>query len=180
MSIQLPRSKKALHFTGSVRSLAPERPTNALGQERPKAPPPPPPTRAVPLAPPRQPRRASARRVEAAKPEPMRAPLVSVDEEDINTQSLDREAIIAALFPIARRDKGTQPAPNLPVPHFRSAAEAQAQHAPPVIVRPPPSGGALPLSVWLVTALIAGIVSFNVAPQAVESVSQAVRAVAAP
>lgn len=112
--------------------------------------------------------------------EPMRAPLVSVDEEDINTQSLDREAIIAALFPIARRDKGTQPAPNLPVPHFRSAAEAQAQHALAVIVRPAPTGGALPLAVWLVTALIAGIVSFNVAPQAVESVSQAVRAIAPP
>lgn len=180
MSIQLPRSHKALHFTGSVKALAPERPANALGQERPKAPPPPPPSRAVPLAPP--PSKHASFPVKAAavitpgRLETMRGPLVSIDEEEIHTQSLDRDEIHAALFPVARRQNASQPAPNLPVPHFRSAAEAKAQHAAPVIVVKPPKGGALPLSVWLVAAMIAGIVSYNFAPQAVESVAHAVKA----
>ena len=38
MSIDLPHNQRALHFTGSVKALAPERPANALGQERPKGP----------------------------------------------------------------------------------------------------------------------------------------------
>jgi hypothetical protein len=114
----------------------------------------------------------------AAKLETMRGPLVSMDEEEINTQSLDRDAINAALFPVARREKASQPAPNLPVPHFRSAAAARAHHAEPNIVKAAPKGGALPLGVWLVTAMIAAIVSYNFAPQAIETVTHAVRSIA--
>lgn len=201
MSIQLPRSPRELHFTGSVRSLAPERPASELGRERPKKAPPPPLSRSVPPPARRvrggdvyavdvQPTPArSNERAGAAPPvsrakklETMRGPLVSVDEEDIQTQALDRDEIDAALFPIARR-ANPHPAPNLPVPHFRSAAEAKAHHARPALVAPRPAArdrSGLPLSVWLVAAMIAGIVSYNFAPQALETVAQAVRAIAPP
>jgi hypothetical protein len=202
MSIDLPRSFKELHFTGSVKALAPERSANALGRERPKGPPPPPPSRAVPsrpanvVAPPPKPVRSGdvyfadpqltpyigarpSERSEAAQPLKLttaRGQLVSIDEDpDLLTQSLDRDSIDAALFPIARRENASQPAPNLPVPHFRSAAEAKAHHAEPIIVVKAPKGGSLPLGAWLIAAVIAGIVSYQLAPQAVESVAQAVR-----
>jgi len=64
------------------------------------------------------------------------------------------------------------------VPHFRSAAEAKAHHAQPTIIVVKPKGGSLPLGVWLMAALAAGIVSYQVAPQAAESVSQIVRSYA--
>jgi hypothetical protein len=203
MSIDLPRSFKELHFTGSVKALAPERPAKALGQERPKGPPPPPPSRAVPsrpanvVGPPPKPVRSGdvyladpqltpyigarpSERSEAAQPLKLttaRGQLVSIDEDvDLLTDSLDRDFIDAALFPIARRENASQPAPNLPVPHFRSAAEAKAHHAEPAtIVVKAAKGGSLPLGAWLMAALIAGIVSYQLAPQAVESVAQAVR-----
>ncbi len=186
MSIQLPRNLKELHFTGSVKALAPARPANALGQERPKGPPPPPP----------KPRTAAAdvyvvdtqptpyfgarpsERADAAKSlvlTTMRGQLASMDE-DILTEALDRNEIDAALFPIARRENASHPAPNLPVPHFRSAAEAKAHHAEPtIIVAKQPKGGSLPMGMWLMAALVAGIVSYQLAPQAAASFSQIVR-----
>jgi hypothetical protein len=97
-------------------------------------------------------------------------------DEDLLTQSIDRDAIDAALFPIARRENASQPAPNLPVPHFRSAAEAKAHHREPAIIVKAPKGGSFPLGAWLLAALLAGIVSYQLAPQAVQSVAQAVRA----
>jgi hypothetical protein len=188
MSIQLPRNLKELHFTGSVKALAPVRPANALGQERPKA------ANGGPLlAPPPKPLRSGdvyvvdthptpyfggrpSERAEAAKPIKLttaRGQLASMDE-DLLTDAIDRDQIDAALFPVARRANASQPAPNLPVPHFRSAVEAKAHHAEPVIVKPPKAAG-LPLVVWLVAALAAGIVSYQIAPQAAASVSQIVR-----
>ncbi len=199
MSIQLPRSLKELHFTGSVKALAPQRPPNALGQERPKGPPPALPmgtasTRAsgVTVPPPPKPVRSvdlyvvdaqptpyvgarPSERAEAAKPIKMttvRGQLASMDE-DLLTDALDRDAIDAALFPVARRANASQPAPNLPVPHFRSAAEAKAHHAEPTIIVKP-KGGALPLGMWLMAALAAGIVSYQLAPQAAATVTQIV------
>lgn len=107
----------------------------------------------------------------------MRAPLVSVDEEDIRTQALDREELNAALFPVARRPNAAQPSPNLPVPHFRSAEEAKAHYATPAVrVKPKPGAGSLPLNLWLVAAIVAGIVSYNLAPRAVDNVAHAMRA----
>lgn len=174
MSIELPRSHRPLHFTGSVKALASERPANALGQERPKAPPPPPPSRAIPQ------RHPVVTRAPAilAPPPATRAPLVSIDEEEIQTQHLDRDEIDAALFPIARRHNASSPAPNLPVPHFRSAAEAQQHHGEPTMIvqRDKGSANAFPLGLWLFAAVIAGIVSFQLAPQARDSVAAAVRA----
>lgn len=179
MSIQLPRNQKELHFTGSVRALAPERPARALGRERPKGPDP-------SLRPPPAPSRPQAADVYAAEavlptmPGPnklptMRGQLASMDD-DQPTEALDRDLINASLFPLARRDNAGVAPLNLPVPHFRSAAEARAHHAPPpVIVRRPQAGGGLPLSVWLIAALISGIVSYQVAPQAVATLTQAVR-----
>lgn len=200
MSIQLPRSLKELHFTGSVKALAPVRPANALGQERPKGPPPPPPIRATSsrptgvVAPPPKPVRSTdvyavdmqptpyvgarpSERAEAAKPMKLattRGQLASMDE-DLLTDAIDRDQIDAALFPIAKRANASQPAPNLPVPHFRSAAEAKAHHAEPTIVAAQSRGGSLPLGVWLMAALAAGIVAYQLAPQAAASVSQIVR-----
>jgi hypothetical protein len=151
MSIDLPRSSKELHFTGSVKALGPVRPANALAQERPRRPPPSP------------------------KPLPIvRGQLASVDDE-IMTQALDRDAINAALFPVARRKNASSPTPNLPVPHFRSAAEARAHHAEPAIIVKTRKGGALPFSVWVIAALLAGIVSYQLAPQAMGGVAEAVR-----
>jgi hypothetical protein len=187
MSIQLPRNLKELHFTGSVKALAPVRPANALGQERP--------ARSGPPAPPPKPVRSAdvyavdaqptpyvgarpSERAEAAKPIKLataRGQLASMDE-DLLTEALDREQIDAALFPVARRANASQPAPNLPVPHFRSVAEAKAHHAEPTIIASKPSkGGSLPLGMWLMAALAAGIVAYQLAPQAAASVSQIVR-----
>jgi hypothetical protein len=177
MSIQLPRSPKELHFTGSVRALGPEPPRGALGRERPRvAAAPPQAVRARSKQPPQaHPRGDDQITLVKAEREPMRAPLLSIDEEEIKTQALDRDEINAALFPGARRDKLARPSPNLPVPHFRSAAEANAQHAERPAVARTPAGGALPLTVWLVAAMIAAVVSYNFAPQAVQGVAQAVR-----
>lgn len=111
-----------------------------------------------------------------APPRSMRPPLVSIDEEEIQTQHLDRDEIDAALFPVARREN-VAPAPNLPVPHFRSAAEAKQHHAEPtMIVQRDKGANAFPLGPWLFAAVIAGIVSFQLAPQARDSVAAAVRA----
>lgn len=96
-------------------------------------------------------------------------------DEDILTEALDRDIINAALFPIARRENASEPPPNLPVPHFRSAAEAQAHHATPTIIVKKEPAGSLPLGVWLMAALIAGIVSYQLAPQARDTVGEAVR-----
>ena len=166
MSIDLPRSHRGLHFTGSVRALGPERPANALGQERPKGPPPSP-GRSVGAPPP------PARPVRSAGPV-TRAPLVSIDD-DLVTQAIDKDQIDAALFPVAKRASSDAPAPNLPVPHFRTAAEAQQHHAQPTVIVQRPKGG-LPLGAWLAIAVIAAVVSFNLAPQAAETVTQAVHA----
>jgi hypothetical protein len=188
MSIQLPRNQKELHFTGSVKALAPERPAPApaLGRERPKGRGTnlPTPTRApipdVYVAEAQPTPYFAARpseRAEAAQPVRLttaRGQLASMDDDQL-TEALDRDIINASLFPVARRANAGVPL-NLPVPHFRSAAEARAQHATPKIVVAKPSGsGGVPLSVWLIAALISGIVSYQVAPQAVASLTQAVR-----
>jgi hypothetical protein len=177
MSIDLPRNSKGLHFTGSVKALAPERPANALGQQRPNAPPPPPPTRAIPKA---GAGAASAAPVPVVISTPtrlttMRGQVASMDE-DIVTEALDRDALDAALFPVAKRESAAKPSPNLPVPHFRSVEEAKAHHATPVIIATKPAGGSLPLGVWLMAALVLGILSFNFAPDARSSLEEAVRA----
>ena len=183
MSIQLPRNLKELHFTGSVKALAPERPASPLGQERPKAPPPPPPkpvrsadVYAVDMQPTPYVGARPSERAEAAKPMKLataRGQLASMDE-DILTEALDRDAIDAVLFPVAKRANASQPPPNLPVPHFRSAEEAKAHHAEPTIIITKAKGG-LPLGMWLMAAVAAGIVSYQLAPQAAASVSQIVR-----
>ena len=107
----------------------------------------------------------------------MRGPLVSLDEEEVLTQALDRDEIDKALFPVAKRENASAPAPNLPVPHFRSAEAVKQHHAEPTtrVPRQQP-GGSLPLGMWLFAALIAGIVSYQVAPQALATVAEAVRA----
>ncbi len=180
MSIQLPRSLKELHFTGSVK---------ALGQVRPKSPPPLPPPLPVRSAdlyagdmqPTPYVGARPSERAEAAKPIKLatsRGQLASIDEErdeDLRTEALDRDEIDKVLFPVARRENASQPAPNLPVPHFRSAAEAKAHHAEPTIIITKARGGGLPLGVWLMAALAAGIVSYQLAPQAAASVTQIVR-----
>jgi hypothetical protein len=189
MSIQLPRNQKELHFTGSVKALAPERPARApaLGRERPKgrASNLPTPTRApvrdVYVAEAQPTPYFAARpseRAEAAQPARLttaRGQLASMDD-DPPTEALDRDIINASLFPVARRPNAHAAPLNLPVPHFRSEAEARAHHATPtIVIAKRPSSGGLPLSVWLMAALIAGIVSYQVAPQAVASLTQAVR-----
>src|SRR5688500_864758 len=96
MPNHLPRSPKGLHFTGSLKSLAPERPSSAssvLGQERPKRPPAPPPSRSSP-------------RLEPARLATIRGQLGpddDDDDEDMLTNAIDRTALDAALFPVARR-----------------------------------------------------------------------------
>jgi hypothetical protein len=184
MSIQLPRNQKELHFTGSVKALAPERPAPALGRERPKGPLPLPirtPAPDVYVAEAQPTPYVAARpseRAEAAKPlklTTVRGQLASMDD-DAMTEALDRDLLDAALFPVARRANAGAAPLNLPVPHFRSAAEARAHHAPPaLIVARRASSGGLPLSVWLIAALVSGIVSYQVAPQAAASLTQAVR-----
>lgn len=98
-------------------------------------------------------------------------------DEDILTEALNRDEINAALFPIARRPDGGKPSPNLPVPGFRSVEEAKAQLlAPRIVMAAPAKGGALPLGVWLMAALVAGILSFHFAPEARDGLESGVRA----
>jgi hypothetical protein len=104
-----------------------------------------------------------------------RAQLASMDE-DILTQALDPDELAAALFPVAKRANAASPPPNLPVPGFRSPSEVKQHQAVPTVIVARPEGWKLPLGVWLGIALIAAIVSFNLAPQAAESFSEAVRA----
>ena len=183
MSIDLPRPDRSLHFTGSVKALAPERPANALGQERPKGPPPSP-TRALVPPPPRSVKNGDVYVVDASRTPyvgsrpseraekvaakanlpTMRAPLASMDE-DLVTAAIDKDEIEAALFPIAKRANASSPPPNLPVPGFRSAKEAEHVQAVPSVIVKPVKGGSLPVGVWLGIALIAAVVSFNLAPQ---------------
>lgn len=174
MAIDLPRNPRALHFTGSVKALGPvrpERPANALGQQRPHAPPPQ--SRGPRSSPPAAVLSTPTRLTTMRGP---RDPIGSMDE-DILTEALDRVEINAALFPIARRPESDKPSPNLPVPGFRSVEEARAQLAAPrIIVAAQPKGGSLPLGVWLMAALVAGILSFHFAPDARDSVESAVRA----
>jgi hypothetical protein len=111
----------------------------------------------------------------------MRGPLPSLDEEEVLTQALDRDEIDKALFPVAKRENASAPAPNLPVPHFRSAEAVKQHHAEPTVHVPrQQAGGSLPLGMWLFAALVAGIVSYQVAPQALATVAEAVRARSAP
>lgn len=179
MSIDLPRSHRPLHFTGSVKALAPERPANAasaLGQERPKGPLPSPTPRALGGIRITTPTPVAVAVAEAVKLTTMRGQLASMDE-DLVTDALDSGKLEAALFPIAKRENLRGPAPNLPIPGFRSVKDVQGRHAPPAIInRAQKGGGSLPLGVWLGIALIAAIVSFNLAPEAAESVTAAVRA----
>jgi hypothetical protein len=154
MPTDLPRILKELHFTDSVKSL---------GRARPEPPPLP----------------------RAAKLATMRGPIESIDssssidEEEIVTQAIDRHEMLAALFPVARRRENVaHVAPSLPDPHFRSAAPAPMSRVVKPTVRVPrrSSGGTVPLGMWLAAAMIAAIVSYNVAPQAVERVADTVRA----
>lgn len=189
MPIQLPRTQKELHFTGSVKALGPERPAPAaaLGRERPRgrATNLPTPTRApvpdVYVADAQPTPYFAARPSERAEVARLTTPLASMDD-DPPTEALDRDTLRASLFPVAPVARRAHAAPlaSLPVPHFRSAAEARAHHATPtIIVRERSSAGGLPLSVWLIAALISGIVSYQVAPQAVASLTHAVRGSAA-
>ena len=112
----------------------------------------------------------------------MRGPVASLGDDDHVTLCLDRDAMDIALLPDARHGKNLpldmKAGPNLPVPHFRSKAEVAQQHQEPTVVVRQPRGGGLPLGVWLFAAMIAGIVSFHFAPQARESVQEALRALA--
>ena len=172
MAFDLPRSPRSLRFTGSVRALskeeaaappktAPPKTANGLGQARPKTPP-------------------AARLTTPTRLTTMRGPLPSIDDEDLDTLCLDRDALDIAVLPDARLAKNLPPTakdgPHLPVPGFRSKAEVAKHCQEPTVVVRAPRGGSLPLGVWLFAAMIAGIVSFHFAPQAREGLEHAVRA----
>jgi len=179
MAFDLPRSPRSLRFTGSVRALskeeavtppktappktAPPKTANGLGQARPKTPPPP-----------------VARLTTPTRLTTMRGPLPSIDDEDLDTLCLDRDALDIAVLPDARLAKNLPPTakdgPHLPVPGFRSKAEVAKHCQEPTVVVRAPRGGSLPLGVWLFAAMIAGIVSFHFAPHAREGLEHAVRA----
>ena len=190
MAFDLPRGPCSLHFTGSVRALAPtpakeERPADpgALGQARPKGPPAsvrPPPASVRPPSP-------SASVLVSALPDSrvmtptrlttLRGPveLVADDEEPI-TQCHDRIALVLAVLPDGRPVPSAGSGQTLPVPHFRSAALAPHEQRTVIIRRP--RDVSLPLAVWIVAAVVAGFVSFHLAPQARASLQQAVRGTA--
>jgi hypothetical protein len=174
MAFDLPRSPRSLRFTGEVRALAKEEAApGALGRARPNAPPPSA-ERSVPMPP------ASQVTTPSRLPT-VRGPVDSFDDEELDTLCLDRDAMDIALLPDARHAKNlpldVKAGPNLPVPGFRSKQEvARHNHEPTVIVRAQKGGGSLPLGVWLLTAMIAAVMSFHFAPQAREGLQEAVRA----
>lgn len=100
---------------------------------------------------------------------------VGSDEEPI-TLSLDRHEIALAVLPDGRiaRDlpTGARSGPPLPVPHFRSAMLAHNDQRTVIIRRP--RDLTLPLAVWIAAAMIAGTVTFFLAPQARASLQEVV------
>lgn len=174
----------------------PEPPKSALGQRRPRpAPasmrPPPPSTRPPPpsIRPKRDVYAAEAQptpyvgarpstRAERANlptmngaPPSLRAPSPSLSDDDSPTQALERDAVG---FP-PKTPAPPRTSPNLPVPGFRTAAEVSPAAAPTVVIAPrqPAGAGPLPLPVWLLVALVAGIVSYHYAPAAFTSLERA-------
>jgi hypothetical protein len=181
MPFDLPRSPRSLRFTGEVRAVTKEEEAKdkagALGQARPGAQSmsaPPPSARAAPMVTPPASRLTTPTRLTT-----MRGPVPSIGDEEVDTLCLDRDALDIALLPDARHAKNLpvdiKAGPNLPVPHFRSKDEVAQHRREPVIVRTP-KRGSLPLGIWLFAAMLAGIASFHFAPQARESLQEAVRA----
>ncbi|MDB4942730.1 MAG: hypothetical protein JWP97_2264 [Labilithrix sp.] len=82
-------------------------------------------------------------------------------DEDLDTHVMQRGALtgLADTRPRERR---------LPVPHFRSKDEVLRQRVEPLSLprRPKPLADDVPLGVWLVAAMLMGIASFHLAPQA--------------
>jgi hypothetical protein len=127
------------------------------------------------------PRRLPARRAPTPRTAPetahVRGKLASLGD-DAPTLTLDRDEIAASLLPDARRDRPSIPRahPTLPVPHFRSRAQVAPLRPPrAILVAPPAKRGGVPVGFWLFAALIAGLLSFQLAPRAKASLEQAVR-----
>lgn len=171
---------------------APEPPRSALGQRRPKARPPatrPPPPSVRPARdvytaevqptpyfgarPSTRAERAALPTMNGAPPS-LRAPValsdVALSDDDSPTQALERDPIGFGPRPSPQRTS-----PNLPVPGFRTAAQLDPSQSPTVIVPPRSSAatGPLPLPIWLLVALVAGIVSYHYAPVAFTSLERA-------
>lgn len=174
MSIDLPRSAKALHFSGSVRACAPPAASSsALGQLRPEREPAPAPSRGAPRS----------RDHDALTPRPgrlttLRGRIASLDDDDAQTLALRRSPSPRMHQPTPERAIAVRPKPAVAgIPSFRSADDLRVgQDARTVIVRRPSARAGLPLAVWLVAALLAGIASYHVTPGAVDGVAHAVRA----
>lgn len=155
MSFVLPRNQRLIEWTGEVR---------ALGRGRPDQPAPPPsskrdvyeqemlPTPCLPSK------------------SPFRAAMPSFDDR-AETQAMDRDDVFGSQPPKPMRH-------GLPVPNFRAAIDPpgpQIVYLPKPVVRKKPTS-LFALMVWTVAAIIAGMIAFRFAPQAMEHVDAAVKA----
>jgi hypothetical protein len=186
MSFELPRRAPELRFGDSVRSVpaaAPPRPPPTLGRARPKAPPPAaiprvPDSAPIEVAPP-APRK---RDVYALEPEPTASfgpasvrtsgPVREVSMSDAETLMLDVDATALARAKAAAAAAAKKP---LPVPHFRAANPVTVRPMVGPIVAEATRDPRLPMLVWVMTAIIAGVFSYRFAPSALEHVAAAVR-----
>lgn len=174
MSFVLPGNARELRFTGETRALGAKKdegpPSGAeLGKPR---------SRVAPKAtevPPARLARAAAMRAPASLPPRSLLPPppsirvdVDLDEEDPTTALVRDDVLPGALAAPRPARVGAAP-----IPHFRASHENRS--AAPTFVIPREtldrargkSGGRLPLAVWLVAAVVAGVVSFYFAPKLV-------------
>jgi hypothetical protein len=159
MSFVLPRNQRLIEWTGEVR---------ALGRGRPK--------QDEPSRPPPSSKRDVYQQAEMlptpciGSQSPFRAAYPSFDDR-AETQAMDREDIFGSAPPKPMRH-------GLPVPNFRAAIDPpgpQIVYLPKPVVRKKPTS-LFTLMVWTFAAIIAGMIAFRFAPQAMEHVDEAVKA----
>lgn len=182
MSFNLPRNSRDLRFTGELRAAEAEQPAGrALGR-----------VRRTPV-----PGRRSDRDVYKAEPiaTPYLSgpPAASIDildledlvedddyDDDAPTTMLDRDGldVLPGGFSAVGSPSRPQPPATAPIPNFRRMPETPSVIvAPEPLPRPaaPPQRNAPPLAFWLLAAMLAAVVSYRVAPLAVNQADSVVR-----
>jgi hypothetical protein len=204
MSFELPRAPVSLRFTGALKALGQERPKVPPPSPGRRVPPPLPkssdvyvqdvqPTPYVGSRPSERAERAAlpvvvppplsaadqaAKRLASLDPKvsTVRGQLASFDD-DVQTLALDRDELGLGLGGIKLDQPAKPPAPNLPVPGFRSVEQVE-QRSNPTVVRPrrPAASSSLSVTGWLCIAVIAAVVSYSFAPEVASGLEEAVRA----
>lgn len=193
MSFSLPRNPRGLRFTGKVKALADadSPPASALGKPRPRngaIPSPPPsirpsaletPPRSVPPGPP--PSRKDVYKADVV-PTPYLAPKIITPvpkkvaheevsyEDDVKTMAMDRDGLDVLPGGAFKQTRPQEAAPRspAPIPNFRPAI-VQPQIVVPKKKEQRKKARGAPLALWLLASAIAAILSYRLAPEAMDA-----------